>query len=171
MIKRPPREDIPGPFLHYYDQVESDDLLEALGAVEEQTLEVLSPLPPEMEVHRYAPEKWSVREVVGHISDSERVFAYRALRFSRHDSTSLPGFDENLFAPHSGASRRHLSELLGEYRTVRAASVSLLSHLTESMLDFRGTAGGKEVTARALGWIIAGHNVHHLEILRTRYLP
>jgi hypothetical protein len=170
MLKRPAVEEIPEDYRGYVAHVNGDDLVSALHQSETETLAVLSALPAAKELHRYAPDKWSVREVLGHVIDAERVFGYRALRFSRQDPTPLPGFDENHYVPRSGAADRRLADLLAEYRGVRTASVSLLSPLTNAMLDFRGTASGKPMTARVLGWIIAGHNLHHLSILRERYL-
>jgi hypothetical protein len=169
-VKRPAVEEIPEYFRRYVAEVHGDDLLRALHQTEKETLDLLLALPPAKELYRYAPDKWTVREVVGHIIDAERVFAYRALRFSRQDPTPLSGFDENQYVPHSGAADRPLADLLDEYRAVRASSVSLISHMNDAMLDFRGSASGKTMSARVLGWIIAGHNMHHLAIVRDRYL-
>jgi hypothetical protein len=170
MVKRPGVEEIPEYYRRYVGRVGGEDLIPALHQVEQETLDLLTPLTPARELYRYAPGKWTVREVVGHIIDAERVFAYRAMRMSRHDPTPLPGFDENSYVPHSGAADRPMADLLAEYRAVRASSVILLSHLKEAMLDFQGTASGNPMTARVLGWIIAGHNLHHLTIVRERYL-
>ena len=120
--------------------------------------------------HRYGPDKWSVKEVVSHMADAERVFAYRALRFARGDTTPLPGFDENDFVRGSNASARALPEIAGELRSVRMASITLFAGLSEEALLRRGPANGKDVSVRALAWIIAGHERHHARILRERYL-
>ncbi len=120
--------------------------------------------------HRYAPDKWSVKEVVSHMVDAERIFAYRALRFARADRTPLPGFDENDYVRGSNASSRALPEIAGELRSVRMASITLFAGLSEEALLRRGPANGKEVSVRALAWIIAGHERHHARILRERYL-
>ena len=121
--------------------------------------------------HRYAPGKWSVKEVVGHMADAERVFAYRALRFARGDRTPLPGFDENAFVRGSNFTARALPEIAGELRSVRMASITLFAGLSEDAFHRRGPANNAEVSVRALAWIIAGHERHHARILRERYLP
>ena len=120
--------------------------------------------------HRYAPGKWSVKEVVGHMVDAERIFAYRALRFARGDRTPLPGFDENDYVRGSNSAARALPEIAGELRSVRMASITLFAGLSEEALLRRGPANNNEVSVRALAWIIAGHERHHARILRERYL-
>ena len=120
--------------------------------------------------HRYGPDKWSVKEVVGHMADAERVFAYRAMRFARGDRTPLPGFDENEYVRGANFSARALPEIAGEFRAVRMASITLFAGLSEEALMRRGLANDAEVSVRALAWIIAGHERHHARILRERYL-
>ena len=117
----------------------------------------------------YGPGKWTVKEVIGHMCDTERIFAYRALRFSRGDTTDLPGFDENKYVESSNFRSRTMEDLLEELWAVRAATLSLAKHLPESALSQRGSANGSPVTVRALMYIIAGHERHHLGILRERY--
>jgi uncharacterized damage-inducible protein DinB len=117
----------------------------------------------------YAPDKWTVKEVVGHISDTERIFAYRALRFARGDSTDLPGFDENAYVPNSNAKNRSIEDLIEELWSVRAATLSLAKQIPEAAMSRRGSANGTPVTVRALLYIIAGHERHHLGLLRERY--
>jgi hypothetical protein len=111
-----------------------------------------------------------VKEVVGHLADSERVFAYRALRFARADATELAGFDENHYAANSSFDERPLAEVLREFEAVRAATVALLHGLPGPAWDRRGVANGNPVTVRALAWIIAGHERHHRALLAERYL-
>jgi hypothetical protein len=117
----------------------------------------------------YAPGKWTVKEVIGHICDTERIFAYRALRFARGDSTELPGFDENAYVAGSNFRSRTMDDLLEELWAVRAATLSLAKHLPESAMSLRGSANATPVTVRALLYIIAGHERHHLALLRERY--
>lgn len=119
----------------------------------------------------YAPGKWTLKEVIGHVTDTERVFSYRALRIGRGDQTPLPGFDQNAWVPNAGASARTLADLLAEFHAVRAATVALLRHLPSEAPTRRGTVNDMPATVRALGWIIAGHAAHHLRIIRERYLP
>lgn len=120
--------------------------------------------------HRYAPGKWSVKEVVGHMADTERIFAYRALRFARGDRTPLPGYEQDDFVRGGNFSARALPEMAGELRSVRMASITLFAGLSEEALLRRGPANNVEFSVRALAWIIAGHERHHAKIIRERYL-
>jgi hypothetical protein len=140
-----------------------------LAAQGARTAAFLAGIPEERAGFRYAPGKWSIREVVGHLADAERVMAYRALRFSRGDQTPLPGFDEGAFAAAAGADARTLADLAAELAAVRGATVALFSHLDAAALARRCTANDHEVSARALGAIIAGHELHHLAIFEERY--
>lgn len=117
----------------------------------------------------YAPGKWTMKEVIGHICDAERVFAYRAMRFARGDSTELPGFDENKYVEGANFKSRTMDDLLEELWAVRAATLSLAKHLPESAMSLRGSANGSPVSVRALFYIIAGHERHHLGILKEKY--
>ena len=118
----------------------------------------------------YAPDKWTLKQVVGHMIDVERVLSYRAIRFSRNDATELPGFEENDWVANSNFATRTLSDLVDEYEAVRAATVHLAKHLDANMLLRRGTANGQGITVRALLYIIAGHELHHTALVRERYL-
>ncbi|NJK42851.1 MAG: DinB family protein [Pleurocapsa sp. SU_196_0] len=128
----------------------------------ERTFAALSALTPEQSRFRYAPDKWSVRQVVGHLSDAERVFAYRALRFARADETPLPGFDEQTWMPNAEFDHRDLSDLLSEWRSVRGASLTLFSSLSPQAWMRRGVASGNVMSVRALAYTVAGHELHHL---------
>ena len=130
----------------------------------------LRAIPESRAGHRYAPGKWSIREVVGHICDAERVFLYRALRFARNDSTPLPGFDENAFVSASRFDDRALAGLVAEFEAVRAATVPFFDALYPEEWTRHGTASGKGMSVRGLAWVIAGHELHHLDVLGTRYL-
>jgi uncharacterized damage-inducible protein DinB len=118
---------------------------------------------------RYAPGKWSIKEVLGHLADVERIFTYRTLRIARGDTTPLPGFDENAYVVAAGADGRSLDSLREELRQVRAATLSLLDSVAPDAWERRGTASGAEVSVRALAHMAAGHVEHHLGILRERY--
>lgn len=167
----------PGPdeYLPYYgtyvNAVPDGDVLEALSLQGHETFELLSTIPEQQATYRYAPGKWSIKDVVQHIADAERVFAYRLLRFARGDASPLASFDENAYAAAAEADRRHLGELAAELRDVRRATVRLVSGLDETTIGRRGIASNAEVSVRALVWIIAGHELHHLRVLRERYLP
>jgi hypothetical protein len=119
--------------------------------------------------YRYAPGKWSIKEVVGHVSDAERVFAYRLLRIGRGDETPLPGFDENQYVPAGAFDARTLTDLVGEWVAIREATLALVRGLPAEAWARRGVANGRPISARALAYIIPGHVQHHLGVLRTRY--
>ncbi|HEY2824940.1 MAG TPA: DinB family protein [Gemmatimonadales bacterium] len=121
------------------------------------------------EGHRYEPGKWSVREVAGHMADTERVMAYRLLRIGRNDPTPLPGFDENAWVPPAEFESRRLADLVDEFRAVRNATLKLLGGLPATAFSHRGEASGRGVSVRALAYIIAGHELHHVKVLRERY--
>ena len=155
----------------YLDYLPADDRV--LAHLEEGLVQVeglARGLTEAQLLHRYAPGKWSVKEVLLHVVDDERIYAYRALRFARGDGAPLPGFDENAYAPLSGADRRSVGSILEEYRAVRAATIALFAHLPEEALDRSGTADGNRATVRALAWHIAGHERRHLAVIRERYL-
>ena len=145
-----------------------DDALELL-ARQDDVLAFMATWGEEKTGHRYADGKWSVGQVVGHMADTERVFAYRLLRVARADSTPLSGFDENAWQVEAGFESRTLASLVAELTAVRGASMALIRSLDLAALDREGTANGKRVTARALVWLIAGHFAHHTAILRDRY--
>lgn len=126
-------------------------------------------LSEEESLARYAAGKWSVKEVIGHICDAERIFAYRLLRIARGDSTPLASFEENEYVAEGNFDQRPLSDLLEEFEVVRAATLALLRQLRPAQLERRGTASGHEVSARAVVFIIAGHAEHHMRLLRERY--
>lgn len=119
--------------------------------------------------HRYADGKWTVKELLGHVSDSERVFAYRLVRIARGDQTPLAGFDENLWAANAPHGRRRVAEVVAELIAVRHATIALIESLDAETLGLSGVANNTPISARALCWIMAGHAAHHLDILRERY--
>ncbi len=164
----------PSEYAPYYERyiglVPPRPILEVLKTQIGGTLDLLRALPEAKGDHRYARGKWSVKEVVGHLADSERVFGYRALRIARNDPTPLPGFEQDDYVRDGGFGARTLLDLAGEFETVRRATVSLFESLNEEALDRRGTASGNPVSARALAYIIAGHERHHRNVLEERYL-
>jgi hypothetical protein len=163
-----------GEFLPYYgkyiDLVGSGDVLSTLSRQMAETQALLRGLPASVSTYRYAPGKWSVNEVVGHIIDSERIFAARALRFARGDTTPLPGFEQDDYVRNSSFDSFPLGELASELKCVRESTVLLFKHLEEDAWMRRGIANGAEVTVRALAYIIAGHELHHRKMLQARYL-
>ena len=167
-----PAEDEYGPFYgNYIKAVPSQDLIQVLMDQKDPTARLLSTISEDQATKRYAPDKWSIKEVVGHICDTERIMTYRALRIARGDETPLPGFEQDDFVRHAGFDLRPLEELISEFKTVREATLSLFRGLDNQSLQRRGTANNTGVSVLALAYIIAGHERHHVGILRERYLP
>jgi hypothetical protein len=161
-------------YLPYYERyialVPDGDVVTTLSAQINDTQAMLRSLPASVATYRYAPDKWSVNELVGHVIDSERNFAFRALRFARNDSTPVPGFEQDDYVRNATFDAYPLVELVSELESVRQSTVLLFKHLDESAWTRRGIANNAEVSVRALAYIIAGHELHHREILSARYL-
>ena len=155
----------------YLDQIPSGSWIEELKKSGEKTIAVYSDLTEGQSLFAYAEGKWTLKELLLHLSDTERVFQYRLLVFARGDKAALPGFDEEEYAAHSFANKRSLESLLEEYKTVRKSSQILIESLEPSALKNIGTANGNELTAETVGKLIVGHNYHHLHIIEERYLP
>lgn len=170
MISRPPVETIPSNYQDYISQVTLPDLMEALKETEHETISVISLLGKAKENFAYSPGKWTVKDVIQHLIDAERIFSYRILRCSRKDNTAMESFDENHYALHSDCKKKTLDEVIDEFVTVRQGSLQLLQYLPEDMLDFKGFFNQTKVSARIIGWVMAGHNMHHCKILNSRYL-
>jgi hypothetical protein len=170
-LSRPGTDEFSPYYTPYVARVPDGDLLATLESQLGETLALLRAVGPERSLHRYAPGKWSMRDLVQHLSDAERIFAYRALRIARGDETPLPGWDENRYAPAANADRRSWPDLIAELAAVRAATLALFRGLDADAFARRGIANGQPVTVRALVWIIAGHERHHVAVLRERYLP
>jgi len=166
----PDKSEYPEYYDSYIKKVSHTTLEEALSNSGKDLLSFMQNIPQEKLGHRYAEGKWSVKEVLLHIIDAERIFAYRALRFARNDKSDLPGFDENKYVPESGADNRSIDSLIEEYTAVHKASTTLFNSFTNEMIGRSGTANGKQITVRAIGFVIAGHSVHHLQVLKERYL-
>lgn len=148
----------------------ADGPVAALEAARARFVRVMADVPAALGDHRYAPGKWTIKDVIQHLIDCERVFAYRALRFARADTTGLSGFDQNSFAANAATERRALDELLAEHAAVRAGTIALFRSFDAAMLLRIGTANGNPFSVRALGWAIAGHEHHHLNVIEQRYL-
>jgi hypothetical protein len=154
----------------YVRLVPDGDVLGVLEKQAKETVAFLKGLSEEKSRFRYAKEKWSIREVVGHMNDAERVFTYRALSFARGDTSSLPGFDENGWAATSNADQRTLAEHIAEYSAVRAATLALYRGFSDNEIHREGVASGHRVTVAAIAYVVAGHERHHVGILKDRYL-
>jgi uncharacterized damage-inducible protein DinB len=167
---RPASDEYAPFFAGYVSLVPDGDVLEALEQGRHQTRELLGRLSEAKAAYRYAPEKWTIKGVLGHLADAERIFAYRALWFARGDASPLPGWDENAWAQLSDFDAHSLKNLLVGYDAQRSATLALFRSLPAAAWQRRGTANSNPVTVRALAWIAAGHERHHLKILRERYL-
>lgn len=168
VFTRPLAGDCAPYFFTYIDAVQGDDALEAMVA-QAPWFNALQGLPEAKAGFRYAEGKWSVREVVGHITDTERIVSYRLLRIARGDTTPLPGFDENLYIANGGFEQRPLADIVAEWRAVRSASLLLMRTVTAEAAARTGTSNGHPTSARAMAWVIAGHAAHHARLLRERY--
>ncbi len=156
-------------YANYVKNVTEDDVVAALEAQSRDTAALLARVDEEKASHRYAPEKWSVKQIVGHVTDAERVFLYRALAIARGDKVSLPGFDEQEYMRHANFDERSMRELADEYATARAATLATFRGFSDEAWLRRGTANNSAVTTRALAHIVLGHERHHLNVLRERY--
>src|SRR5215475_3088866 len=154
----------------YISLVPEGEIVATLDRQIEGTLSLIRGLSAAQGDLRYAPGKWSVKEVIGHLIDTERIFAYRALRFARNDATPLPGFDENGFVDNAGFGSRSLSDLADEFEYTRKSNIYLFKSLDGDASLRRGASNNNELSVRAIAYIIAGHELHHAEILRSRYL-
>jgi len=169
-IPRPVAGEYAPFYAGYVAEVPDGDVLALLERQGRETFDLLSALPEDRGAHRYAPEKWAIKDLAGHLADSERIFSYRALRFTRGDERPLQGFDENDYVRSAMALRRPLVEIARELHVVRQATVALFGGFAPEALARSGTANDARVTVRALAWIIAGHERHHVRILHERYL-
>ena len=154
----------------YIARIESDDIMEVLAGQLPELQHALGDLGPDMAGHRYAPGKWTVKQVLGHVLDSERIFATRALCIARGENQPLPGFDEDAYAAASAADARPLGEVLQELEHLRRANLALFEGFDDAAWRRVGNANGAPISVRAIAWILAGHADHHLNVLRERYL-
>ncbi len=166
----PARTEYAPYYERYVSLVPKGSILKTLDEQMELTLAVLAKIDESRAGHRYAPGKWSIKELVGHIIDAERIFAYRALRFARNDRTELPGFEQDDYITNARFDACQLKDLAREFELVRKSNLLMLSHLDEDAWQRSGRASDYEVSVRALAYIMAGHERHHMEVLRTRYL-
>lgn len=156
-------------FGRYVSLVPEERFIVTLNGQPIEFRELLGRLSPEQAGYRYAPDKWTVGQVLGHVVDAERVFSYRALCIARGEQSSLPSFDENRYADMAGHERCMLGELLDELAAVRQASIALFAHMDEAAWQRVGSVNQHPISTRALAYILAGHAHHHLSILRERY--
>lgn len=170
LIQRPLSSEYPVYYEQYISKVQGTDLLQSMQTTHRETQSFIGSLTEEQLLYRYAEGKWSIKEIVGHLIDAERIFAYRMLRFARKDTTDLPGFEENDYVLASNAGTRSIHDLLAEFTIVRAGTLALINSFTDEMFEASGTANGKSITVRSLCYIACGHEIHHLEIIKERYV-
>ena len=165
---RPEPDEVAEPYSRYLEYVPAGSLLSTLETQLDDTLAVVADLGVDAD-HRYADGKWSVKEVLVHVADTERVFGYRALRIARGDTTPMPGFEQDDWVVPGELAPRTLADIQAELRSLRAATVALFRGLTDAALLRTGTASGASFTPRGIAWVIAGHERHHRAILEERY--
>jgi hypothetical protein len=167
---RPDLSRVPSFYHNYISLVPQDDLLEAFNVQTPAFIQFIENIPPDKYDYRYATGKWTVKEVLQHIIDAERVFTYRALCFARKDPTFLPGFDENSYADNAKADKRDWNNLVEEFKAVRMASEYLFASLDDDQLDATGTSNNNSIYVLGVGFIVVGHSLHHLKVIKERYL-
>jgi uncharacterized damage-inducible protein DinB len=169
-MQGPDIETVPTFYKAYISHVLALELIDALKVSSEQSIQFIRAMPETKGEFRYQSDKWSVKELLCHTMDAERIFAYRALRFARNDKTDLHGFEENDYAPEANAHGRTLAQLADEMIRLRISTIDLFSSFTPAMLQRTGTANGNKLSVLNLGYIIAGHEIHHRTVLQERYL-
>ncbi|HYI78107.1 MAG TPA: DinB family protein [Chryseolinea sp.] len=169
-MTKPDFSTLPEFHKRYVQHVKDYDLLEAMKISSKETLSLVRSLTEEKGEYRYAADKWSIKEVLCHMIDTERILAYRALRFARNDKTNLPGFEENDYAPEANAKNRNVRQIADEMERLRVTTIDLFVNFTPEMLNRKGRANNLELSVLNLGYIIPGHESHHRSILKERYL-
>jgi|SRR5688572_21202972 len=166
----PDLESVPQFYRGYVNNVKEHDMYKVLRLSNEQTLKVVRSIPEAKGEFRYAVGKWSIKELLCHMIDVERIFAYRALRFARNDKTQLPGFEENDYAPEANAHGRSIKDTADQMERLRQTTIDLFEGFTPEMLSRKGIASNAELSVVNLGFIIPGHETHHRNVLLERYL-
>lgn len=169
IITKPTPQEYAPYYGTYINKVQPDNLLEVLHLHTDSFTDFIKSIPEQKADYAYAAKKWTVKEVLLHIIDAERIFAYRALRFARNDKTELPGFDENDYVPFSNAGVRSLSSIVEEFTAVRYATITLFNSFDEAAFMRSGIASNNTMSVRALGFVLIGHAEHHRQILIERY--
>ena len=170
MITRPDKSEYDPYYDVYVSKVGQEDVLERLECQIQETVQLVQNVGGDQAGYRYAPDKWSIKQVIGHMADTERIFAYRALCFARRDETPLPGFEQDEYVERANFDDRPLEDIVEEFRCVRAATIALFAGVDDEILMRKGTASGCPFTVRTIPYILAGHELHHLGVLKERYL-
>lgn len=169
-MKRPQPNEYPAFYKNYVDNVKTDNIIKELTDQVLNIQAIISQIPEEKEDYRYAEGKWTIKEIIGHIIDTERVLGYRAMRFARKDKTPLPGYDENWFVANANFQKQSLYSLGHEFAIVREANLALFKVWDEEAMSQIGVANNLDVSVRAMLFMIAGHATHHINVIKTRYL-
>lgn len=168
-MTRPTETEYAPPYAGYVDLVDEDDILSAMEQQSSETQKLLASLDEQRASYRYSDGKWSIKEVIGHVVDAERIFGYRALAVARGDTQPLPGFDENSYVANASFDTWKLGDLAEEYALVRRSNIVFFKNLQPGAWDRRGTASNYPVSVRALAYLIVGHERHHVRVLREKY--
>jgi hypothetical protein len=171
VVNKPSQDEYPAYYHTYIKLVDEDNGIEALEKGLIEMKELISSIPAEKEMYRYAPGKWTVKEVLGHMVDTERVMSYRAMSFARAEKSKLPAFEEDDYVKEANFSGRSLASIVEEFEHLRHSNISLFKSFDAKILKRKGIANEKEISVRALMYILTGHQRHHTQVLRTRYLP
>lgn len=169
-MKRPLPSEYPSFYKNYVNNVRTDNIIKELRDQVIDIQAIISEIPENKEEYRYAEGKWTIKEIIGHIIDTERVLGYRAMRFARKDKTPLPGYDENHFVANANFNKQTLYSLGHEFAIVREANLALFKIWDEEALSQIGVANGLDVTVRSLLFMIAGHATHHMNVIKLKYL-
>lgn len=171
-MTRPTKSEYPQSlyFSRYIESVDNEDVIEALTYQLQEIIELFDGLSEKQALYRYADGKWSLKQLLGHLTDTERIFSYRALCIARGDQNALPGFDENEYMTAANFEDLSLADLIKQYQYGRLSTLAMIGSFTEIMLANIGNANSNNVSTRAMIWMIAGHEAHHLRIIRERYL-
>jgi len=171
LVDKPAPGEYPDYAAMYIDLLPNDGLLlQHLLKNLQATKDLVQSLPAEKLLYRYAENKWTIKEVLVHIIDDERIYAYRALCFARGEKTPLPGFEQNDYAANSGANERDVNNIIEEYEAVRRSTIALFNGFADADLVKTGIANDRKASVRALGWHLAGHELHHINLIKERYL-
>jgi uncharacterized damage-inducible protein DinB len=166
----PTQNEYSSSYKGYVELVSGKDIMKTLEEQFDEVEQFFNSIPQDKAGFRYNEGKWSIREILGHMSDTERIFAYRALRISRKDRTALPGFDENEYVRYSNFDKQTMSDLLEHFLFIRKSTIAMFKTMDEEMTKLSGTVNNNQVSVRAIAHIIAGHAQHHINIIKERYL-
>lgn len=170
MIRKPQSTEYAPFYETYVSKIDTENVLNILQEQFDTIPEFFGALSDEQAEYKYAPEKWTIKEVLNHVNDAERVFSYRAFCIARGEDQPLPGMDQNIYQSNSDSDMRTLSDLIDEFKAIRSSTLAFFGHITEQASLKTGTASGASVSVRALAAIIAGHHRHHLEVINQKYL-